>query len=153
MRDALGGYFNLTMLIGFIVLVTALIALSLNFTKAYRVKNKVISYIEKYEGNIENEDMLSHTYDDLMALGYNGESQGIYYATETAKNAGWTCPDFKGRRLGWCYQQVSSSKVKEGYVQYNVAVFINSHLPFIWTLFSQQFLWMKGTTTAIPVFK
>lgn len=47
MRDAFGGEFMIRLFLVFIVIYVAFAAISLNYAKAYRVKNKVISYIEE----------------------------------------------------------------------------------------------------------
>lgn len=47
MRDAFGGEFMLRLMLVFIVIYVAFAAISLNYAKAFRIKNKVISYIEE----------------------------------------------------------------------------------------------------------
>ena len=47
MREAFGGEFMVRLLLVFIVLYVAFTAISLNYAKAFRVKNAVISYIEE----------------------------------------------------------------------------------------------------------
>ena len=49
MRDAFGGAFMIKLLIVFIVIYIGFIAIALNYAKAFKVKNKVISYIEDNE--------------------------------------------------------------------------------------------------------
>lgn len=47
MRDAFGGEFMIRLFLVFIVIYVAFAAISLNYAKAFRIKNKVISYIEE----------------------------------------------------------------------------------------------------------
>ena len=47
MRDAFGGLFMIRLMLVFIVIYVAFAAISLNYAKAFRIKNKVISYIEE----------------------------------------------------------------------------------------------------------
>ncbi len=49
MRDAFGGSFMIKLLIVFIVLYISFTAIALNYAKAFKVKNKVIQYIEDNE--------------------------------------------------------------------------------------------------------
>ena len=49
MRDAFGGVFMMRLFLVFIVIYVGFTALSLNYAKAYRVKNNVISFIEEKE--------------------------------------------------------------------------------------------------------
>ena len=43
MRDALGGVVNLAMIVVFLVLVCGYLAFNVNYTKAFRVKNYIIT--------------------------------------------------------------------------------------------------------------
>lgn len=54
MRDAFGGIVNITIIIVFLVIVSGYLAFNVNYTKAFRVKNKIITTIEQYEGNCSN---------------------------------------------------------------------------------------------------
>ncbi len=155
MRDALGGYFNLTILIFFIIMVTALIALALNYTRAYRVKDHIITYIEKYEGNMEEngkkDGMYSHINDYIKSVGYVASRTAMdNLDNKQFRGDTYTCV----RDQGWCYSKSTPQENERGEEEFhvNVVVFVNSHLPFINQLFSNQFFWMKGTTTDIPVF-
>lgn len=49
MRDAFGGAFMIKLLIVFIVIYIGFTAIALNYAKAFKVKNKVIAYIEDNE--------------------------------------------------------------------------------------------------------
>lgn len=51
MRDAIGGVVNLVIIVVFLVIVSGYLAFNVNYTKAFRVKNKIISTYEQYEGN------------------------------------------------------------------------------------------------------
>ncbi len=50
MRDAFGGAFMLKMILVFIGIYVAFIAVAISYAKAFRVKNQIINYIEQYEG-------------------------------------------------------------------------------------------------------
>lgn len=55
MREAFGGEFMIRLMLVFIVIYIGFAAVSLNYAKAFRVKNKVISYIEEHDiTNLEN---------------------------------------------------------------------------------------------------
>ena len=49
MRDAFGGAFMIKLLIVFIIIYVSFTAIALNYAKAFKVKNKVIQYIEDNE--------------------------------------------------------------------------------------------------------
>lgn len=46
MRDAIGGVVNIQIILVFIVIVSGYLAFSVNYTKAFRVKNKIITTLE-----------------------------------------------------------------------------------------------------------
>ena len=43
MRDAFGGLMNMVIIVVFLVLVSGYLAFNVNYTKAFRVKNKIIT--------------------------------------------------------------------------------------------------------------
>ncbi len=49
MRDAFGGVFMIRLFLVFIVIYVAFAAVSLNYAKAFRIKNKIIDLVEKNE--------------------------------------------------------------------------------------------------------
>lgn len=57
MRDAFGGVFTMNLLLVFIFIYVAFTAVSLNYAKAFRVKNAVIDFVEQNELS-----SLNHTY-------------------------------------------------------------------------------------------
>lgn len=145
MKDAIGGIFNLTLLMVVILLVSGFISLAINYTKAYRVKNNVLSYLEKYEGNTDNEDMLEQTYDYIRSVGYVATNTAV----TAAENEGYTCPNYNGSKLGWCY---GNKKVVSGKFTMDIVVFVNINIPLINQIFSNfKFFWMPGTTNWIPI--
>lgn len=147
MKDAIGSYFNLTLLFVFVLLVTGFIALSINYTKAYRVKNNVLTYLEKYEGNTSNEEMLETINSYIKSVGYKTSDE---YMT-AAKNEGYTCPTLKGQEQGWCYKKHKNA-VKRDEFNIEIVVFINLDIPIINKVFTNvKFFWMTGSTNSIPI--
>lgn len=144
MRDAISGIFNIVVLMVFIVIITALIALALNYTRAYRVKNNILTYIEKYEGNMETSDteMYDHIEEYIESVGYRADSLDM----SKAETQGYTCVTDQG----WCYKVKKYPSKEIKYV--NIVVFINLRVPFISQLFSQMGAFqMRATTSAIPI--
>ena len=56
MRQAIGSTWILQLVIIFMLIFVAFLALSINYTKAFRVKNELVTMIEKYEGVSEGEN-------------------------------------------------------------------------------------------------
>jgi hypothetical protein len=50
MRDSLGGVVNIVIIVVFIVIALGYLAFNVNYTKAFRMKNKIISVYEDYNG-------------------------------------------------------------------------------------------------------
>ena len=50
MREAFGGAFMIKLMLIFLAIYIAFIAVALNYAKAFRVKNKIIDIIEQSEG-------------------------------------------------------------------------------------------------------
>ena len=52
MRESIGGTWLVGIVIVFIVIFTSYLALSVNYSKAFKVKNGIIEIIEENEGDI-----------------------------------------------------------------------------------------------------
>ena len=81
MRDAFGGLMNMVIIVVFLVLVSGYLAFNVNYTKAFRVKNKIITTIEQYEGACEPgnpSNKCNQVIKDYMqSVGYNASSLQI----------------------------------------------------------------------------
>lgn len=131
MRDAFGGVVNLVIIVVFLVLVSGYLAFNVNYTKAFRVKNKIISTFEQYEGNCQSSTTEVNTC--------NGEI--VAYM----KRIGYSAPDFNltGEpdnydkcHYGYCYKKIevpkdSDSVDTETKVYYKIATQINIDIPII----------------------
>lgn len=120
MRDALGGTVVITIIVVFIVIVLSYLALNVNYTKAFRMKNKIISIYEDYEGDCNSsceEEIRNYASD----LGYKPASM-------TCSEANWTIDS----NHIYCYRYVTvkkegdSSKVNsDGSSKYNSVDYSN----------------------------
>lgn len=54
MRDAIGGVLSLQIIVIFMLIVNGYLAFTVNYTKAFRVKNQIIQIIEQHEGFTED---------------------------------------------------------------------------------------------------
>ena len=54
MSDAIGGVVNMMLVIFFIVFIALYMSFSINYQKAFNVKNKIISIYEEYDGNCDS---------------------------------------------------------------------------------------------------
>jgi len=72
MRDAFGGTFMLKLAIIFIVIYISFMAVTINYAKAFRVKNQIINIVEQYQfaGSSDNE-VIGIIDDYLREVPYN----------------------------------------------------------------------------------
>lgn len=116
MRDAFGGTFMMKFLLVFIFLYVAFAAVSLNYAKAFRLKNNLIDFIEENQitdfeeffslANGENLDKLNEI---LSKTNYN----------KTCINGNGKVNNGDGEPDGYCYNGVLIQPTKkEGHTQY-----------------------------------
>ena len=113
MRYAFGGVFMFNLLLVFIFIFVAFAAVSLNYAKAFRLKNSLITYVEEQE--IISLDLTTDKIDEidkiLQSSSYNKSCDSI------GKNAG-TIESNEGQIVGYCHRgiiiQQKSSQELEG---------------------------------------
>ncbi len=112
MREAFGGTFLSKLTMVFLVIYIIFIAMALNYAKAFKTKNGIIDYIERYEGFNEYSQSAIDSY--LDRIGYNVPTQGPdgSYA-DSHPNA--VCYD-----RGYCIERVE----KDGRIVAQVVTFI-----------------------------
>ncbi len=144
MREALGSYLNYVVLFVFLLLITGFIALAMNYSKAYRMKNTILTALEKNEGNI-NHNVETTIAEKAAALGYHiPSSTPEEWRKEDIDNSSYTCITNEG----WCYKKNNDVKYKS----VDIVVFINVDIPVINKVVPKSFFSMGGTTNSIPKF-
>ena len=107
MRDAFGGAFSIKLMLVFLVLYVAFICVALNYSRAFRVKNRIIDIIEQNEGyNINNtSDAVANQIDSyLRNTGYYINAEARQYLAD--KNVS-SCSQLYGQ--GYCVYKISSN--------------------------------------------
>ena len=148
MRDALGGVVNLAMIVVFLVVVCGYLAFNVNYTKAFRVKNYIITSLEQYEGNCKSGTACSNKIQAYI------------------KQVGYSAPDFHLEddyicNYGYCYKEFKVSKetgdaVSESkeQVYYRVVTQINIDIPIINKIMpGLKIFQISGNTKLITPFK
>lgn len=128
MRDAFGGIVNIAMIVVFLVVVSGYLAFNVNYTKAFRVKNKIISTIEEYEGNLNHDDLEEKISDYMKSVGYSAPN----FSIDPSDNP--NCDKTVKCEYGYCVQKclVSDGSVdtkKRAY--FKVTTQINIDIPII----------------------
>ena len=148
MREAIGGTWLLGLVLTFIVIFASFLAISINYTKAFNVKNNIVDLISKYEGNNCNAREKIGNY--LKDVGYlvpgdcsKADPDGIY---------SYYGYNLDGNRVtsGKAYYCVSMDSTEDTTTMdkrfYRVIVFFKLDLPLVSELATFR---VKGETESI----
>ncbi len=136
MRDAIGGSVTIVIISVFIVIVLAYLAFNVNYTKAFRMKDKIITVYEEYNGNCQSacqNKIVSYAHD----IGYNVSSDALRCREGWSKYQNY-----------FCYKEVTVSNIKDvgRKKYYKIATKINIEIPIIQNVFNFQMFWITGDT-------
>ena len=134
MRDAIGGAMTLQIIVIFMIIINCYLAFSVNYTKAFRVKNEIRSIIEKNEGLTCS---AVSQINDLMLNSNYGVKQGDRNCPDgyTAANLtnGLFC--YKYSRVDVTGTSNSNSTYKGAY--YTVLTFVDIDIPIFNRIFPE----------------
>ncbi len=116
MRDAFGGAFFIKLMLIFFALYISFIAIALSYTKAFRVKNSIINYIEEHG---DYDTAIQDTIDEYV-------SGMDYYVSSVGPNSSRVQYSTCNSR-GYCVFEKASDEVRGKY--YEVITFIEIQLP------------------------
>lgn len=135
MKEAIGSSFVLGLVITFLIIFMLLFATSLSYTKAFKVKNKIIEIIEKYDDilaiNASNNTRLNSTVENEIGSALSD----IGYRISTTPN---NCPERNGvqaltknttSNYEYCIYRYSTNKGD----YYGVTAYIYYEVPIIGT--------------------
>jgi len=98
MKDAFGGIMNLALMVVFLVIAIGILALTVSYTKAFRMKSFTISTVEQYEGikcNDTDSACFKRVVERAESIGYHpakltcptgAENVGNYYCIQEKKS-------------------------------------------------------------------
>ncbi len=139
MRESIGSTWILQLVIVFMLIFVAFLALSINYTKAFKIKNELISIIEKYEGATTDEQgSISIINNYLVYQGYHTMSsceEGSY----GVKNLNSTSIDEAqaGTKYYYCIRKMDTSNYSfPDRAYYEVEVFFQFNLPVVGDIFT-----------------
>lgn len=111
MRDAFGGVFTMNLLIVFIFIYVAFSAVSLTYAKAFRLKNKVIDFVEQNEIISLEETYLSGKLAELDQIlddsKYNKTCESINSEDGEIESESGTSV------IGYCYRGILIEKIED----------------------------------------
>lgn len=150
MRQAIGSTWLMQLVIVFTLIFVAFLALSINYTKAFKMKNELVNMIEEKEGiglgDGQGAIMLINNY-----LTYNNYTKTSGCATdeygvrdlETAEIE----PAEKGKKYYYCVKKIASATENlPKRARYRIKIFFNFSLPMIGDIFTFS---VEGTTIDI----
>lgn len=136
MREAIGGTWVMQLVIIFMLIFVAFLALSLNYSKAFQMKNEMLSIIEKYEGVNDKSITIINNY--LSKNGYNVKNscpRNSYGVKDLSNNSGSKVNN-NNKDYYYCIQKIKSPSEKhskKAFYRVNISFYFN--LPVIGDIF------------------
>lgn len=144
MREAIGATWLFGIVITFIALFSGYLAFSVNYSKAFKVKDGIVERLQKHNGL--NKNSVNDITDFLSNIGYNSSGRcdtnnniqkGIPYIGITETGEAKKQPNTEGStdatKYNYCIQKVSTNgatgQLSSGY--YKVVVFFSLSVPVI----------------------
>ena len=150
MRQSIGATWILQLVIIFMLIFVGFLALTINYTKAFKVKNEVISIIEKYEGVSSGEDASISLINNYLRY-YNYQTMGNceegFYGVSSLSNSASIEPAKGNSKYYYCVRKNNTSNgTYDDRASYDIVTFFKFILPFIGDLFTFR---VNGTTIDI----
>lgn len=129
MRDAIGGAVTVVIIVLFIVIVSGYLAFNVNYTKAFRMKNKIISYYDDYNGACETDPQCRRKIKEYAKeVGYNpaklvcpegyNPKDNLYCSKEVPANSVASSTSHNDRRKKTYYKIVTKINIEIPIVNY-----------------------------------
>ena len=144
MRDAFGGILNIVLIALFLLIVEGVLGLVVNYTKAFKMKNNVISSIEQYEA--------SGCFDTT------GKTACVKRIIDKAKEIGYSpvslqCPSGYDETYGlFCSKGTVVSKANYSSAKpmtYRIITQVDLNMPIISNIFGFNIFQVSGDTEVV----
>lgn len=149
MRQAIGTTWVMQLVIIFMLIFVAFLALTINYTKAFKVKNELVSLIERNEGIQESNDGSIHLINNYLE--YNNYTtrgscaEGEYGVSNLHDNV--ITAAVPGEKYHYCVQKINTSTpTTPRRAKYKIRIFFQFSLPVVGDLFTFS---VEGTTIDI----
>lgn len=148
MRESIGGAWILSIVVVFMAIFIAFVAISINYSNAYKLKTAMVTIVEQYDGF--NPNTVSALNDTITAYGYiqsgfcqTTSSDEVVYGvtgTDVVKNP--------TNRQSYCIRREYSSASNNGNDKYyyTIDVFFGFNLPVLGNLYTFK---VSGETNSI----
>lgn len=150
MRDAISGAMTLQIIVIFMIIINCYLAFSVNYTKAFRVKNEIRSIIEKNEGLTCS--AMRQINDLMLKTNYKITKE----FEDWCKNNGYSVASTDAGSFCYIYQKIDvagTSNKNNTYkgAYYTIATFVNMDIPLVNKVlpFAGNLFLVKGETAQI----
>ena len=146
MRDALGGSVTLIIVVVFIVFALGYMAFNVNYTKAFRMKDKIISLYDDYNGDcISNSKCESEIKSYAEKIGYQGYDMNKCPSNFTEGAGGLYCWKQSVSNV-YSTEDVGIVHPRTNNYHYTIVTRINVQIPIMNKLLDFRFLDVSGDT-------
>jgi len=149
MRQAIGSTWVMQLVIIFMLIFVAFLALTINFTKAFKIKNELITIVEKHEGLSNGKDgsiELINNYLRYNGYGVLGHCEENEYGIPSLESANLEISE-SNKKYYYCVRRESASITGlPDRSRYHMRIFFHFSLPVIGDLFTFS---SDGTTINI----
>jgi len=138
MREAVGSTFLFKIMIIFIFFFASFLAIAINYSQAFRIKNQVINLIEQYEGL--NDTSEAKIFNLINSSGYYREINSCNGYGNPVSN-----PDTETQINGLCVRRFTTG-IDDTDAYYSITTFVSFNLPIVGNFFTFP---VKGETKVI----
>jgi hypothetical protein len=139
MREAIGGTWLTQLVIVFMFVFVAFLALSMNYSKAFKVKNETLSFVEKNEGITSDAIEFINNYLSYSGYGTTGYCDNGSYGIKSLDNSTKELVSDSNSKTKYyyCISKVKSPTTNFKYRSYyKVKLFFKFNLPVVGDIFT-----------------
>ena len=158
MKEAFGGIFNIMFIVIFLVIMIGVLGLVFSYTKAFQMKNAIISVIEEYEGSGGYPEALGNaSFDTACRRRIKNEARGLAYnpvslnCYSVDNTSGYNVPVYKAGDI-YCYEMTVKTKADgKKYAVFKVITQVDISFPIIERIMGFRFFQASGDTKEIQL--
>lgn len=146
MKEAYGGIVSFVFLVVFLVIVMSVLGLTVSYTKAFRMKDKIISTIEEYEGSgCRPEINSSESYDSACRERIADAAKELGYNPTSLNCNGLE----KARGDLYCYEVTNVTGTNK--IIFKIVTQVDISFPIIDKIMGFRFFQVSGETMPIEI--
>lgn len=140
MRDSFGGAFMIQLLLIFIIIFVSFLAIALNYSKAFRIKNGVINILEQYQyDGTESDPAREKVKNYVQGMAYSYDNNSSVYdecmnttdIKETFLNGVCIIPMGDGSEFGNYYRVITYIPIEFNFFDLNFYISVSGETKII----------------------